>query len=205
MMQSTARAKARAAGQKVRRWVRRRIIVDPAFQFGMLLPVMVFVIVQAVLLGAAVFYPLHQSAEADPDPALRALLGEQLLSLHVRFWIVLALAAVLVSLYTLLRSHRVAGPLYRLRRGLMKMAEGQYETLKFRSGDELRDFEGVAQRLTQKMMALSGGTAHRQAQLEGRLNFLKQRIEVQGLPPEEICRELENIVREFAQVQVVKE
>jgi hypothetical protein len=184
--------------------MRRRIIVDPSFQFRMLLPILVFVLIQTVLLATAVFYPLHQSAAADPDPAVRALLGEQLLSLHGRFWIVLGLAGVLASLYTLLRSHRVAGPLYRLRRGLLKMAEGEYETLRFRSGDELRDFEGVAERLTQKMRALSGGSARRQAQLETRLNFLKQRIEIQGLPPEEITRELENIVREFAEVQVVK-
>lgn len=203
----TQSAKARAQGPpgKLRRWVRRRIIINPAFQFRMLLPIAIFAVLQSVLLGLVVFYPLHRNAAQDPDQVVQAVLNEQFLSLQVRFWPMLLIAAAVTSIYTLVRSNRVAGPLYKLQRGLIRMSEGEYMNLRFRNKDELREFEVVANRLAQRMEALASGNLRKTSQLEGRIKWLKTRLEMQELTTDEIERELDVILREFSQVQVVRE
>lgn len=200
-------AKARPQGPpgKLRRWVRRRIIVNPAFQFRMLLPIVIFAALQSVLLGLVVFYPLHRNAAQDPDQIVQAVLNEQFLSLQVRFWPMLLIAAAVTSIYTLIRSNRVAGPLYKLQRGLMRMSEGEYMNMRFRNKDELREFEAVANRLAQRMEALASGNLRKTSQLEGRIKWLKTRLEMQELPRGEIERELDAILHEFGQVQIMRE
>jgi hypothetical protein len=193
-----------AASAKVRRRVRRRIIINPAFQFRMLLPVVVFAVVQALLLGLFVFFPLHRSASLDPDPVVQAMFSEQLLNLHVRLWPMFTFAGVLACIYTLVRSNRVAGPLYKLRQSLLRMSEGEYHNMRFREGDEFRDLEGVANRLGQKMEALSSGNLRRMSKIEGRVKWLKARLAVQDLPRDEIDRELDSLLSEFSQVQILR-
>jgi hypothetical protein len=200
-------AKARPQGPpgKMRRWVRRRIIVNPALQFRMLLPIVIFAVLQGLLLGLVVFYPLHRNAAQDPDQIVQAVLNEQFLSLQVRFWPMFLIAAGSTSIYTLIRSNRVAGPLYKLQRGLMRMSEGEYMNMRFRNKDELREFEPVANRLAQRMEALASGNLRKTSQLEGRIKWLKTRLEMQELSSGEIERELDAILQEFSQVQIVRE
>lgn len=205
MDKQPAQARPQGPPGKLRRWVRRRIIVNPAFQFRMLLPIVIFAALQAALLGLVVFYPLHRSAAQDPDQVVRAVLNEQFLTLQVRFWPMFLIAAAVTSIYTLIRSNRVAGPLYKLQRGLMRMSEGEYMNLRFRNKDELREFEAVANRLAQRMEALTSGNLRKTSQLEGRIKWLKTRLEMQQLSSGEIERELDAILHEFSQVQIVRE
>lgn len=203
MKKKPAGAKSPAADGKARRWVRRRIIVDSSFQLRMLTPIALFLAVFAILTGAFVFFPLYRHAAYDPDPVARALLGEQLLSLHVRLWPMMVIAALVASIYTLVRSNRVAGPLFKLKRGLMQMMTGEYQKIQFRSGDEFRDFEEVANRLAQSIDALSASSARKTAAIEGRLKFLKSRLEVRDLAKSEILSELDDLIEQVSQVQVI--
>ena len=124
-------AKSGIAAGKVRSWVRRRIIVNPSFQFRMLLPIVMFVLIEVLLLAGFLIYPLHRNASMDPNPVVQALLSEQALGLHVKLWPLVGFSAVLASMYTLVRSHRVAGPLYRLQQGLEGMTVGKFERLQW--------------------------------------------------------------------------
>ena len=169
----------------------------------MLLPVVVFAVLQAVLLGVAVFYPLHRNAVQDPDPLAQAILSEQLLSFHVRLWPMFIFAGALASIYTLVRSNRVAGPLYKLKRNLLLMVEGEYRDMRFRQGDELRDFEAVANRLGQRMEALSSGNLRKMARIEGRIKWLKTRLGMEDLHPRDIERELDNLLSELGPIQLL--
>jgi hypothetical protein len=200
-----ARTRPQGPPGKMRRWVRRRIIVNPALQLRMLLPIVIFAVLQGLLLGLVVFYPLHQNAAQDPDQIVQAVLNEQFLSLQVRFWPMFLIAAGVAAIYTLIRSNRVAGPLYKLQRGLMRMSEGEYMNMRFRNKDELREFEPVANRLAQRMEALASGNLRKTAQLEGHIKWLKTRLEMQELSSAEIARELDAILQEFTQVQIMRE
>lgn len=107
-----------------RRWL---TIVHP-LQIRMLLQVIAYSLIVFILLAIPVFSPLM---EALDNPILsweeRAVVADDLLSLHARFW-PWAMGACVVVLINCLHSlqlmHRVAGPLYRLRKVFPKIAEG---------------------------------------------------------------------------------
>ena len=191
--------------EKRRAWVRRQVIIDPSFQYRMLVPLAVFAAIQTLFLGVLVFYPLHQSTARAQSPLEQAILYDQLLNLHVCFWASLAITAALTAFYTLYRSNKVAGPIYKLRQGLVRISEGDFQVIRFRSGDELRDFEPVANRLSQRMEGLSVGNTRRMTQLEGRLKWLKTRVDMQQLPSAEVSRELDLILTELGRIEFLRD
>lgn len=188
---------------KPRRWARRQLIVNPGFQYRMLLPVAVFAVIQTVLMAMIMFYPLYKNASQEQNQLVQAALFNQVTDIHVCFWTAFALAAVLAAFYTLIRSHRVAGPLYKLRQALLRMSSGEFDNIRFRNGDELRDFEPVANLLAQRMAAVATGNTHRLSYLGNRLMFLKNRLEMQPISRADVERELESILVEFSQVQII--
>jgi methyl-accepting chemotaxis protein len=116
----------------------RRVLVD-AFQlrlvgvgiFHFFLVVMVFV--------AALFTPIVLRLEGGDmsSPEVQAA-AREFLFLHTRLWAPLLGAFVLLVLHNILVSHRVAGPLYRLRRFLKNIGDGDLlSPMKIRGNDYL--------------------------------------------------------------------
>lgn len=188
-----------------RRWVRRRLIVDPKLQYRMLLPVLVFTFVQVVLLLLVMFYPLYKTAAEEPNQLVQAALFNQVLDVHMCLWTALAFASLLAGGYTLIRSNRVAGPLYKLRQGLLRLSAGEYPQIKFRDKDELRDFEPVANLLSQRMAYLASGNALHLDQIGQRLQFLKNRLAMQPVSRADVERELAAILTDFSHVHLLRE
>lgn len=195
--------KPKGAVGKARPWVRRRVIVDSSFQLRMVLPVVVFLVTFAILTGAFVFFPLYRSAAFDPSPIVRALLNEQLLSLHIRLWPMMLIAALVAGVFALVRSNRVAGPLFELKRGMMQMMAGSYEKIQFRHNDEFHEFEDVANRLAQTIDSIATSNLRKTSSVEKRLKFLKSRLEVRDLEKSEILNELDDLIEEVSHIQVV--
>jgi hypothetical protein len=182
--------------------VRRRVIVDSAFQIRMVLPIVVFVVIFAILAGGFVFFPMYRNAAYDPSPIVRALLDEQVLSLHIHLWPVLIIAALVAGIYALIRSNHVASPLFELKRGLLQMMSGKYEKIQFRHDDEFREFEDIANRLALTIDSLATSNLRKTTSLEKRLKFLKSRLEVRDLTKNEILTELDDLIKEVGHVQV---
>ena len=194
-----------APARSKRRWVRRRLIVDPKLQYRMLLPILVFTFIQIVLLLLMMFYPLYKTAAEEPNQMVQAALFNQVLDVHMCLWTALAFASLLAGGYTLIRSNRVAGPLFKLRQGLLRLSAGEYPNIRFRDKDELRDFEPVANLLTQRMAYLASGNALHLDQLGQRIQFLKNRLEMQPISRADVERELTAILMEFSQVHLLRE
>ena len=107
---------------------RRLFSVVHPLQIRMLLQVIAYSLIVFILLAIPMFSPL---VEALDNPAFsweeRAAVANDLLNLHARFW-PWAMGACVVVLINCLHSlqlmHRVAGPLYRLRKVIPKIADG---------------------------------------------------------------------------------
>lgn len=190
--------------QRKRHWIRRRLIVDGPFQYRMLLPVIVFTVIQVVLLVMMMFYPLYKTASQEPNQLVQAALFNQVLDVHVCVWSVLAFASLLAGAYTLIRSNRVAGPVYKLRQGLVQLASGEYPKIKFRDNDELREFEPVTDLLSQRLAYLASSNALQLNQFGERLQFLKKRLENQPVSRADVERELNSILVDFSQVHMLR-
>lgn len=109
-----------------RTYKRRFLAVVHPLQVRMLSQVIAYSLIVFVLLAIPVFKPLM---EALDNPALswqeRAVVANDLLSLHARFWPWALGASVVVlihCIHSLQLMHRVAGPLYRLRHVFPKSA-----------------------------------------------------------------------------------
>jgi hypothetical protein len=88
---------------------------------------------------------------------------------------------------------------------MLQLSAGEYPHVKFREKDELRDFEPVVNLLAQRMAFLAGGNALRLGQLGQRLQFLKDRLEMQPISRADVERELTSILVEFGQVYLLRE
>ncbi len=192
-----ALAGTRRAVAGVRKWSRRRLMVNPAYQLRTLLPIGVLIFAYGILLGGLVFYPLHSEVSAEPDPVIRVLLSELLLTLHLRMWPLLAFAGLVAVLFALLRSHRVAGPLYRLDKVLRGMARGQVHHVRFREGDEFREFELLANQLAQKMKLLATRNRDTFETVQFRTRNLSARLRKEDLSKQEVQEALEAILEQL--------
>ena len=195
-MTNTSPAPKSRVAAKVRAYVKRQIIVDIGFQLRQLEALAVYCGLLAILLVPAVFYPLYRDAKSDPSRIIRAFLSARLISLHANFWPAFILATVLASLYAVLRSNRLAGPLYKLRVVLIQLAEGKSVALRFRKGDELREFEDVINKLAKRMESLSAGNVRQLSAIQKRVKWLKARVDTQGLEANEISKELDDLLKE---------
>lgn len=144
---------------------RRLFAVIHPLQIRMLLQVIAYSLIVFVLLAIPVFQPLMQALD---NPALsweeRAVVANDLLNLHARFW-PWALGASMVVLIHCIHSlrlmHHVTGPLYRLRKVFPKIAEGN---LSVRTTLRQHDYLAPEVDLVN----------HMTAQLQSKINQIKQ-------------------------------
>ncbi len=109
----------RAEPCTARNYKRRWIAIVHPLQVRLLSQVILYSLMAFVLLAIPIFNPLIQALD---DPALswqeRAVVANDLLSLHSRFWpwVLGAIVVVLIHcIHSLLLMHHIAGPLYRLK------------------------------------------------------------------------------------------
>ena len=116
---------------------RRTVLLDRGFQLRYSLLLATLGAAAVALLGALA-YQVHASAAGSEPSAQMSAAGQTLLWLTV----VAALGtAVVLGLFGLLLTHRVAGPVHVMGLYMAALADGRYPRLRpLRKGDELRQF-----------------------------------------------------------------
>jgi nitrogen fixation/metabolism regulation signal transduction histidine kinase len=154
----------------VRKYKRRLISLVHPLQVRMLSQVIAYSLIVFVLLAIPVFKPLMQALD---NPALswqeRAVVANDLLNLHARFWPWALGASVVVlihCIHSLLLMHRIAGPLYRLKRVFPQIGEGNLcirATL--REGDYLIPEADLVNQMTTQLQTKINMLKHAQVML----------------------------------------
>ncbi len=137
------------------RWRRRRILID-RLQFRLLGLNICYLIAVIFVFLAAIFSPviLDLYSDGPPEDSIRA--ADEFLSLHKRVWPAVPVALLLVSVHSILISHRIAGPLYRFRAIFRSVQQGDLTAYTHtRRGDYLQNeavalremIEGLSQRI----------------------------------------------------------
>ncbi|MCA8942453.1 MAG: hypothetical protein KDB80_07815 [Planctomycetes bacterium] len=107
-------------------FLRRRFIVDPKFQFSLVGHVLGLFGFCALVMGIVLFAPLlvrMHSPDLASDPVGIGA-ASALLHLHDYFWWALLGCGLVVVLASIRLSHRVAGPLVRVKRNLRSLIRG---------------------------------------------------------------------------------
>ncbi|HJX14987.1 MAG TPA: hypothetical protein VJ386_04585 [Candidatus Deferrimicrobiaceae bacterium] len=133
---------------------RKSRLVDRRFQLGiawrMLVAFLLFFVVGIFLVFAPSMIALLTGTDLEKlGPA-----SEEFLILHRRIWPAVLVVLAGVFVYTLVFSHRIAGPIYRINSVLQLMLKGEYpEKVTLRKGDH---FQSTAELLESLSRQLAG-------------------------------------------------
>ncbi|MEO0479437.1 MAG: hypothetical protein AAF196_08155 [Planctomycetota bacterium] len=120
--------------------VRRRVLVDRQLQIGLAARASMFTFCVIALISAALFLPLIRELSDKSQGNVDVDTAVVLLYLHERFWPLAFGAVILSALLSVLTSHRIAGPLVRVKRNLWSIAQGRIPgPLVTRDRDFLKD------------------------------------------------------------------
>ena len=139
---------------------RKTRLADRRFQFGlawrMLLVFLLFFVAGILLVFAPSVIGLLTGADlAELEPA-----AEELLILHQRIWPAVLFVLVGVFLYTLVFSHRIAGPIYRINKAIEMMLRGECpKRITLRKGDHFQETAELLERLAQQIDRQQGDHA----------------------------------------------
>ncbi len=141
---------------------RKSRLVDRKFQVGLAWRMFIAFFLLFFCGILLIFAPSMIRLSTGSDLASLEPAAQEFLVLHRRIWPAAIVIAVGMFFYTLLLSHRIAGPIYRINEVLRKMAEGEYpETVTLRRKDFFRDtaalLEAAARRGSADRKAASPG------------------------------------------------
>ena len=117
---------------------RKKYIVD-VLQYRMLLTSLLYVLAVVLVFTGVLFVPLMMTLnmEAVSSPAARDA-ARYFLFLHTRVWPPTLALIVLLVVHNIVFSHRIAGPLYRIRNELRRIGDGNlFVQVKLRKNDYL--------------------------------------------------------------------
>jgi hypothetical protein len=113
------------------------ILGVPGSDLRWLTPILVCVGVLVVVLPLAVFMPLGQTVDSEPDPAIQAVLADNNFLLHLRLWLIVLTAALAGGAFAVAGARQNAKALLRLELRLRRMADGETD---LPPTDPARDF-----------------------------------------------------------------
>ena len=125
-----------------RAWKRRVLLINPKFQLTFLFYMLVIAATIIVVLYVANVYFFKRSYEAGqtvglpPDHIYFTFIDNQRSTMKWIFLLASGITMINLTFWGLYLSHRVAGPIYRLRKHMVELAEGRTDRdVNFRTND----------------------------------------------------------------------
>lgn len=183
-----------------KRQLRRRYLIDGR-QVRFLVLVGIYFLVAVLVFATAIFAPVIVELGAEADSiSHRSEVAGQFLVLHERFWPAALLVLALLAVHAVFVSHRVAGPLYRFRKTLEAMADGDLsQRVRLRKHDYLTEeaelldraigalserackIDEVRRQLGEALEGLDRAVESRDRErMHGRLEALRGRLDAMG-------------------------
>ena len=155
---------------------RRRYLIDKDFQISFIFKFCAIVILSSLIIGGGIFYLTRNSTTVSIENT-RAIVKPTadfifpVLALTVA--VVAFFSSLVLTIMALIISHRIVGPLYRLRKEIEMLKEGDFtKQFQVRNKDHLKD-------LAKSLAEMSGTLRKRHAELKRRSDqlriFLKER------------------------------
>ncbi|MBW2319161.1 MAG: methyl-accepting chemotaxis protein [Deltaproteobacteria bacterium] len=126
---------------KRKRFRRRKKIIKPAHQLKLACFVVIFLLIYTLLFGTAIYYPLAMELRGSVTIGEEGRAALVILGLHETIWPALLFVLVLSFVGTILFSHRVVGPIYRLERAAEDFVKMDFKRIRLRKNDEFKEIE----------------------------------------------------------------
>ena len=165
-----------------RKYKRRRILIDP-LQYRLLGITFLYFLATTGVFAAALFLPPILDLQAGgQDIQQRASVASEFLVLHRRFWPALLITFVLLSVHSVITSHRIAGPLYRFRAVFDAVRQGDlmaWTGIRARDmlGNEAESLQAMVVSLRERVGRIAGGYTDTRRSF----NLLKRAIQAKSM------------------------
>jgi len=172
--------------------MRRTYFIEPRFQTMFIIKFCLIVLFTSIVLSGIVLVLSDSSTTVTIENARVQVRNtvDFILPLVVQaFWIAAVFSAVSVGLLTLLTSHRISGPLYRLKQDAYRIANGDLSAgFKIRSNDQIQEFaDSLAQMAASMRVRLTA--------MRDDVSELKKRLDRSQQTPDDV-REIVNSLEE---------
>jgi magnesium-transporting ATPase (P-type) len=129
-----------------RPWKRRKLIVSPSFQWGIVLKIVILTSLVTALFTWSVFYLIWKQSLSSGNLSIIQLLYQP--GLWVGLGICLLMSLAVSTVVLLKMTHRIAGQLYRFEKALDQLICGErIHPVLTRKDDYFHDFEAELNRL----------------------------------------------------------
>jgi len=166
------------------RLFRWKYFIDKQLQTKFILYSVLLLLIYTLLFAFILFAPYAIPLTFDYSLEEKTTAARMLLSLHKSIWPALGLVILLLSGASIFVSHKVAGPMYRLKRFLLEIAGGNIDlTLKFRKRDDLHDLAANVNLVITELRELVGTLQKEMATVSGRILEVEQLIQQGDIKP----------------------
>ena len=180
---------------------RRHYFIDKSFQTKFILKFCLIVILSSLLIGVTMFYVSRNSTTVaiEDTKVMAKLTADFILPLMIGILLIVAtLSALVVSILTLLISHKISGPLYRLKREIDILKDGDFRrNFSIRTRDQLQE-------LSKSLNTMCKTLREKQVELKRRVEAVRSSLEndksVKRAKKEELLikfNEIDNILNSF--------
>ncbi|MBN1365047.1 MAG: hypothetical protein JW976_09615 [Syntrophaceae bacterium] len=131
---------------------RRNYFIEKKFQAKYMLLTILMLFSYTLLFIAIIFTPYMLTLYLDYPLAEKAEAARALLLLHAKIWPWIGAVILLYAVISIFISHKVAGPLFRLKRSLAMIAAGNLDiVIRLRKWDDLKDLAEHINLLTEEL------------------------------------------------------
>ena len=135
--------------EEQKKYKRSRYIVEKNIQFRYVALILVHILIFFLITVAIVYFSgwrelIQKLSSVYPQAMLLGILNK----VYARLWIGLFLLLPIAALSAILASHKIAGPLVRIKRGISQLIDGNYNlNVNLRKGDHLQDVADLLNKL----------------------------------------------------------
>lgn len=176
--------------------IRRRIyFIEKKLQAKYILLTVFSLVIYTCIFVLIVFSPYMITLYLDYPLADKTEAAKALLLLHGTVWPGLGAGIFFFSILTLFITHKVAGPLFRLKRDISQVVEGDLNVVvRLRRGDDLKDLAEKVNLLIEELRTFVNASRTAHDLLDGYIRELEQEIARKSLT-EESGREIINKIQ----------
>lgn len=174
---------------------RRKKLIKPKHQLKLACFVVIFLLIYSLIFGLAIFYPLAAELRGPGGVEDQARVAFVVLGLHETIWPALVFVLALSFVGTILFSHRVAGPIYRLEKAVEQFLRGDFSgRIRLRKTDEFKEIETVVNGLAEFLDSAKSSDERFHADVRKKLSTISAMLDNEGVPKDE---KLLNLVNEL--------
>jgi methyl-accepting chemotaxis protein len=164
---------------------RRHFFIDKQLQTKYILLTIIVLLIYSAVFALLIFLPYILPIHFNAPLAERAEAARILLSLHRSVWPALLVVIPVLGVLSIFITHKIVGPVYRLKQSLRELTAGNLETrVVLRKGDDLQELADHVNQLAETLSDFMTALKHDYDVLSGCIDEMERQVESKSISAE---------------------